>query len=446
MAASEASNGEQSRLRASLRALNHRNYRLFFVGQGISVIGTWMQMVATGWLVNRLTHGDAAMLGLVGFANRAPSAFLTPFAGVLIDRVDKHRLILHMQAAAMLQALALAALALNGVIEVWHVMVLSAGLGLVAAIEVPARQSFVVEMVANRDDLGNAIALNSSLFNGARLVGPAVAGTLIALWGEGICFLLNGLSYLAVIIALLRMQVAPFVPPEERVSVWVGLREGVAYAYGFGPIRALLLLVAVVSLMGMPYQVLMPIYAEKVLGQGAQGLGLLMAAGGFGAFCGALYLAQRKSVRGLGRVIPLAACVFAGGLTLLSLSRELWLSLLLMPLVAGGMMIQMASTNTVLQTIVDDDKRGRVMSLYALAFMGTSPLGSLLAGGLASRIGVPATFQVCAVATVVPALVFLSRLPRLRELARPIYQRKGIIPEVAAGMQSAAEATTGLRD
>lgn len=396
-------------VKTTLRALRYPNYRLFYFGQGISLIGTWLQMTALGWLVNRLT-GSTMMLGVVGFANRAPSALLTPLAGVLVDRGDKRRIVIWAQALAMLQALALAALALSGQIQTWHVIALSAGLGLVNAIEVPARQSFFVELIDDRRDLSNAIALNSALFNSARLVGPAVAGVLIAAWGEGICFLINGLSYLAVIAALLAISVRSPAPRREHPSVLAELREGLAYALGFEPILALLLLVATVSLLGTPYTVLMPNYATATLHVGARELGLLMASAGFGALCGALYLARRTAVDGLGRLIPLATIVFGVGLTLFGASRDLWLSLVLLPVLSAGMMVQMASANTALQSIVPDDMRGRVISLHVLAFMGTAPLGSLLGGYAARHIGVPATMELGGLLSVLVGLLFLARV------------------------------------
>lgn len=407
------------------RALRHRNYRLFFIGQGISLVGTWMQMVSVGWLITRLT-GSAAMLGWVGFANRVP-AVITPLAGVWIDRLDKHRLVTWAQALSMVQALLMAALALSGVIQVWHVIVLSAGLGLVNAIEVPCRQSFFVELLDDRDDLSNAIALNSSLFNSARLIGPALAGVLIAAVGEGVCFLLNGLSYLAVIAGLLAMQVAPPDPDRAHRSVLAELREGVGFCLASQPVRMLLLLITLVSLVSAPATQLLPIVADKVLHIGSRGFGFMVTGAGFGALCGALYLAQRRTVLGLDRVIPLATTTFAVGSLLLSLCDRPWLAILIMPVVGSGMMVQMGSANTVLQTIVPDDKRGRVMSLYVLAFMGSAPLGSIGAGYLAEHIGMPRTLQLSALLAVLGALHFVARLPAFRRDVRPIYEAKGIL-------------------
>ena len=434
----------QSRLRYVVRALRHRNYRLFFIGQGISLIGTWMQIIATSWLINRLT-GSAFLLGVNTFANRIPSAVFTPLAGVWIDRSDKHRLVIWCQLLAMLQALVLAALALHGSIQVWQVLVLSAGLGVVGAVEVPARQAFFVELVEDRDDLSNAIALNSTLFNSARLVGPAVAGALIAAFSEGVCFLLNGVSYLAVIAALLLMKVAPDERPTQRGGVWAGLTEGWRYAFGFPPIRALMALVALTSLCGMAYQVVLPVFAEKIVHSNSRGFGLLMACAGFGAMSGALYLAQRRGVLGLGRLIPRSLAVFSLGVLGLSLSHRMGTAVVAMVVLGAGMMVQMASCNTLVQTIVDDDKRGRVMSLYVVSFMGMMPLGSLLSGWLADHWGVPLTLQLSSAVLLLGGFAFHLRLPNLQQHVHPVYVEKGIVPEVASGVQSASRASLGYR-
>jgi MFS family permease len=381
------------------RALRYRNYRLFFAGQGISLVGTWLQQVALSWLVYRLTN-SALLLGVVGFAGQIPSFLLAPFAGVIVDHWDRRRLLMLTQTLAMLQAGILALLVLTGRIEVWHIILLGALLGMVNAFDMPARQAFVVEMIEDRADLPNAIALNSSMVNGARLVGPAVAGALLASVGEGWCFLLNSISYIAVIAAFAVMKVTPRAERPQAPNVLSGLKEGAAYAFGSVPIRALLLLMAVISLVGMPYVILMPVYASRILHGNATTLGFLMTASGLGALTGALYLASRRSILGLGRVIVLGVVLFGTGLMALALSRVLWLSLLLMLVTGAGMMVQMASSNTILQTIVDERMRGRVMSLYAMAFMGMAPFGSLLAGWLSSRIGVSNTLLIggaCAV-------------------------------------------------
>jgi MFS family permease len=427
-------------LRVVFRALKYRNYRLFFSGQSVSLIGTWMQRIAMAWLVYRLTN-SAFLLGVVGFAGQIPTFLLAPFCGVWTDRWNRHRILVVTQTMAMIQAFILALLVLTGTIAVWQIIVLSIILGSINAFDIPARQAFVVEMVERKEDLGNAIALNSSMFNSARLIGPSVAGILIAAVGEGICFLLNGISYVAVIAALLAMKITPRKTQAKKTHVLHGLREGFSYAFRFPPIKAILLLLALISLMGMPYVVLMPIFAKEILHGGAHTLGFLMAASGIGALTGAMYLASRRSVLGLGKTIPVAASIFGVGLIAFSLSRTSLLSYSLMLLTGLGTMLHMASSNTVLQTIVDDDKRGRVMSFYAMALMGTAPFGSLLAGSLASRIGAPDTLMIGGSFCILGALVFASKLPSLRETVRPIYAKIGVIPEVASGIQTATEPT-----
>jgi MFS family permease len=328
----------------------------------------------------------------------------------------------------MVQALLLAVLDLTGTIRVWHVMVLFFLLGLVNAFDAPARQAFVVEMVEKREDLPNAIALNSFLFNGARLVGPSVGGILISIVGEGICFLLNGLSFFAVIIALWAMRITAK-KAAQKGQIGKGLREGFDYAFGFAPIRFILLFLGLISLAGMPYTILMPIFAKDILHGGPQTLGFLMAATGVGALAGATYLASRRSVLGLGRVIVIASIIFGTGLVAFSLSRVLWLSLVVLLVTGFGMMAQMASSNTILQTIVEDDKRGRVMSFYTMSFMGVAPFGSLLAGSLAETIGAPNTVRIAGIACILGSCLFARKLPLLRGMIRPIYVSKGIILE-----------------
>jgi MFS family permease len=421
--------------RLLFRSLEHRNFRLFFIGQGISLIGTWMQMTAVAWLVWRLSY-SALLLGLVGFAARIPTFVLAPFAGVLADRVNRHRLVILTQVLSMAQALMLAGLMYSGRLEIWHIIALSLLLGLINAVDVPARQSFLVQMLDRREDLTNAIALNSSLVNGARLIGPSVAGLLIAAAGEAPCFLLNGLSYIAVIAGLMMMRVQPNARVGGQTAVIENLREGFRYAFGFPPIRSLLLLLGLVSLTGASYTQLLPIFAEQVLHGDARTQGFLVSAAAAGALAGALYLANRRSVRGLGRVIAWAAAVFGAGLIALGLSPWLWLTLAVMPLIGLGLMVQMAATNTVLQTIVDDDKRGRVMSFYSMAFMGMVPLGSLLAGILAHFIGAPLTVILGGACCIAGSVGFLRRLPALRQLVHPIYVRQGIILEVASNLQN----------
>lgn len=424
-----------------LRSLGHRNYKLFFSGQSVSLIGTWMTRIATSWLVYRLT-GSEMLLGVVGFAGQMPSFILAPFAGVLVDRWNRHHLLIATQVLAMLQSIALGVLALTGIITIWQIIVLSIIQGVINAFDMPARQAFVVEMVEKREDLANAIALNSSMVNAARLVGPSVGGIIIAAVGEGWCFTLDGISYLAVIASLLAMKIKPHaVRTGKEANTVQQLREGWSYAFGFHPIRHILLLLAIVSLVGMPYTVLMPVFANEILHGGPNTLGLLMAASGVGALSGAIFLAARKTVLGLGKFIPLMAGAFGAGLIAFSFSRALWLSLLLMVITGLGFMVQMAVSNTVLQTIVDEDKRGRVMSFYTMAFMGTAPFGSLLAGSVAERIGAPYTLMLGGLGCIFGALWFANSLPALRRDIRPIYVRIGIIPEVAAGIQTTAEMT-----
>jgi MFS family permease len=414
----------------SFRALRHRNFRLFLGGQIVSLAGTWMQQLALSWLVYRLTRSPL-LLGLVGFAGQIPSLLLAPVAGAWADRGNRRRIVIATQALAMVQALLLAALVLRGTVSIGHVMALSVLLGLVNGVDVPTRQAFLVEMVTGRDDLANAIALNSSVFNAARLVGPAVAGFMIALVGEGVVFLLNGLSYVAVIAALYAMKLGPRPGTVDAAQPLPRrLAEGFRYAFGFPPIRALLLLVGVVSLMGVPFTVLMPVFATDVLHGGPRTLGFLMAASGVGALIGALYLAGRATVRGLGPVI--LACVALFGISILAfaLSRRQWLSMGALLAAGFGLMVHMGASNTILQTIVDDDKRGRVMSFYSMAFMGMVPFGSLLAGLLAGRIGAPRTVALGGVVCLLAAAVFALALPVLRAQVRPIYVRLGIVPEV----------------
>jgi MFS family permease len=422
------------------RALKHRNYQLFFSGQSISLIGTWMTRIATSWLVYKLT-GSALLLGVVGFAGQIPSFILAPFAGVLVDRWNRHRLLVLTQVLAMIQSAALAALALSGLIKIWHVIALSIFQGVINAFDMPARQSFVVQMVEDREDLPNAIALNSSIVNAARLVGPSLGGVIIAAVGEGWCFMIDGISYLAVIASLLLMKLAPTIAQKvkSQANVLEQFREGWRYVKNSPPISKILLLLAFVSLVGMPYTVLMPVFANEILHGGPNTLGILMAASGVGALSGAVFLAARKSVLGLGRLIPLMAGVFGAGLIAFSFSRVIWLSLILMVTTGLGFMIQMAVSNTLIQTIVEEDKRGRVMSFYTMAFMGTAPFGSLLAGSLADRIGAPYTLLLGGIGCIVGALWFARALPRLRVFVRPIYIEKGILPEMRHGLMNTSE-------
>jgi MFS family permease len=434
-----------ARLKEAFRALRHRNFRLFLGGQIVSLVGTWMQRVALGWLVYRLTH-SAFLLGLVGFAGQIPSLFISPVAGVWADRWNRHRLVIATQTLSMVQALVLAALVLRGSVAIWQLVALSLFLGLVNAFDVPARQAFLVQMVEGKDDLANAIALNSSTFNAARLVGPAIAGVLIVEVGEGLVFLVNGVSYVAVLAALVAIRVAPE-PGGARPSghPWHNLKEGVAYAWRLAPIRTLLLMVGLAGFAGMPYRVLMPVFATDVLHGDAHTLGFLTGSIGVGALAGALYLAARRGVRGLGRVILVAVVVTGAALVGFAASRSFALSLVLVLFAGFGVMVLTASCNTILQTIVDDDKRGRVMSFYAAALQGTMPLGSLLAGVLADVVGAPLTVLAGGAACLLGALGYARTLPALRREMRPIYVRLGIVPEVAAGLESATEPIPAAR-
>ena len=395
-------------LKLIFRTLRYRNYRLFFAGQCISLIGTWMQQIALSWLVYRLTH-SVFLLGMVGFVSQFPTFLFAPFAGVLSDRWNRHHILIFTQSMSMLLAMTLAVLVLTGAIAVWHILLLTLFLGCVNALDIPTRQSFVIYMIDQREDLGNAIALNSALFNGARFLGPSVAGLLIAAVGEGICFLLNGLSYLAVIAALLAMKLSPVHSESIKTNMLHDFKEGLAYTFGSEPIRSILLLLALTSFMGVPYAVLMPAFARDILHGGPHTLGFLMSSTGAGALFGAVYLASRRSIIGLGKIIPITAGIFGMGLIGFSLSRILWLSLLLMFIAGFGIMVQVASSNTLLQTIVDDNMRGRVMSFFAVSFMGMAPFGSLLAGSLAGMMGVANTLMLGGICCVMGATVYARK-------------------------------------
>lgn len=421
-----------------IRALRHKNYRLFFFGQGVSLIGTWMTRVATSWLIYRMTRSPL-LLGVIGFASQVPAFAVTPLAGVLADRINLRRLIIATQVLAALQSATLAFLALKGIISVWHIIALSVLQGLIDGFDMPSRQAFMVQIVDKPEDWSNAIALNSSIFNAARLVGPSIAGMIIAASNEGVCFLADAVSYAAVVAALLAMKIKAHPKPVKHEPFFEGLRSGFKYAMDFIPIRTILIMIALISLMGMPFTVLLPVFADRVLGGGAKTLGFLVGASGFGALSGALFLASRTSVLGLGRMIPRAAIIFSLGLIGFALSNSFWLSLPLVYLAGMGLMMQMASSNTLLQTLVDDDKRGRVMGFYVMAFTGMAPCGSLFAGFLASRFGAPMTLILGGVLCLSAGLLFQSRLPYLRKMIRPVYLKKGIIKETLSGIQTAAQ-------
>ncbi|MDM9384858.1 MFS transporter [Chlorogloeopsis sp. ULAP01] len=409
-------------------ALRSRNYRLFFGGQGISLIGTWMTQTATIWLVYSLTQSPL-MLGVVGFSSQIPSFILAPFGGVFVDRFSRHRILISTQILSMIQSLALATLALSGVIHIWHIIVLSVFQGFISAVDAPARQAFVPDLVERREDLANAIALNSTMFNGARLIGPAVGGLLVASIGAAYCFLIDGLSYIAVIIALLAMKIKPRTILVSTANPLEQVKEGFFYAFGFPPIRALLLLSALVSFFGLQYTVLVPVFAEKILQGNAETLGFLMAASGVGALSGGIYLASRKTILGLGRLIAFAPTILGIGLITFSLSRYLPLSLFTMLFIGLGTILQVASGNTVLQTIVEDEKRGRVMSLFTMAFLGIIPFGNLLGGALAVRISAPTVLIIDGIVCILGSMYFTRQLPALRQLVRPIYIERGILNE-----------------
>jgi MFS family permease len=413
------------------RALKHRNYRLFFSGQSVSLIGTWITRIATSWLVYRLTN-SALLLGLVGFCGQIPTLLLAPFSGVAVDRWDRHRILVWTQTLSALQSLALAVLALSGTITVAWILILQVLQGVINAFDTPARQAFVVQMIEDRADLPNAIALNSTMVNGSRIIGPSIGGIIIALVGEGWCFMIDAISYIAVIASLLAMRVTPTAPRTSSETIMSELRTGFRYVTGFPPVRTVLILLAIVSAMGMPYTVLMPVIASRVLHGGAHTLGFLMTASGTGAVAGALYLASRGSVLGLGRVMVVATLAFGVGIIGFGLARSLWIALLLLPIAGAGFMIEMASTNTILQTITEEGLRGRVMAFYTMAFLGTAPVGSLLAGVVADRIGASATIIVGGIACIAGAIWLALKLPLLREHVHPIYREMGIIAAVQA--------------
>ncbi len=414
-------------MRHAWRALRHRNFQLFFVGQGISVIGTWMTRVATSWLVYRLTH-SALLLGVVSFAGQIVSFALGPVAGVWVERLDRRKLLVWTQAAAAIQSLALAALTLSGTITLGEIIALTALQGVINAFDMPGRQSFLVQMVEDRNDLSNAIAINSAMANGARLVGPALAGLVIGGHGEGWCFLIDGVSYIAVIASLLVMRVSRVDIHRASSDMLAQMREGWDYVSTFRPIRTILLFFALLSLMGYSYSVLLPVFAGQILHGDARTLGWLTGASGVGALISALSLTVRKSVLGLTRMLQIASATLGAALILFGLSRTLWLSLAFMVVVGFGMMQAAAVSNTVIQSLVPEDKRARVMSYYTMAFFGASPFGSLFAGALAHRIGAPATVMLTGACCIAGAIWFTIDLPKVRAIIRPIYQHMGLIP------------------
>jgi MFS family permease len=436
------------RWRAIGRALRHRNFQLFFSGQLISLVGTWMQTVAQSWLVYRLT-GSGLKLGAVGFASQIPVFLFAPIGGIIADRSDRRKTVIATQTASMWLAFILAALTLSGKIQVWHVFVLAALLGVVNAVDIPTRQSFLVDMVG-KEDLMNAIALNSSMFNGARVIGPAVAGILVAKLGEGWCFFANGVSYIAVIIGLLLMKVNAAPRVSAHTSPLEHIMEGFRFVRHTAPIRALLLLLALVSVTGMPYVVLMPIFAARILHSGGQELaaligsndlgavrlGILMGATGVGALLGALTLAMRSGVKGLGRWVTVCCAGFGLSLMLFASSRYFWVSVALLLPVGYFIMLQMACSNTLIQVMVPDTLRGRVMAVYSMMFMGMAPLGALLGGALADRLGASLTVAIGGLAAIAGAWWFGVQLPKIRVEAREL-----IVAQAMAGGEPAEEMT-----
>lgn len=422
-------------LPVTLRALRHRNFQLFFSGQLISLVGTWMQTIAESWLVYRLT-GSSLLLGAVGFSSQIPVFLVAPLGGIVADRYDRRRVVIGTQVCSMVLAGIYAALTLSGRIKIWEIFVLAALLGVVNAFDIPGRQAFLMDMVG-REDLMNAIALNSSMFNGARIIGPAIAGILVAKIGEGWCFFANSVSYIAVIAGLLMMQITRAAPRAAAASPLAHIMEGFRFVRRTAPIRVILLLLGLVSFVAMPYVVLMPIFADRVLHSGARGLGILMGATGVGALLGALTLASRTGVRGLGRWVAFSCGGFGIFLVLFSFSRSFWLSTALLVPVGFCMMFQMSSSNTLIQAMSPDELRGRVMAVYSMMFMGMAPFGTLLAGALADRLGAPVTVAMGAVAAIGGAAIFGRNLPKIRTEARRLIIAQGI-----AGGEPSVEMTS----
>ncbi|MCU1296326.1 MAG: major facilitator superfamily transporter [Acidobacteriaceae bacterium] len=421
----------------TLRALRHRNFQLFFGGQLISLIGTWMQNVAQAWLVYRLT-GSSLLLGSVGFASQIPVFLFAPIGGIVADHFNRHRVVIATQTTSMVLALILAALTLTGRVQVWHVFVLASLMGIVNAFDIPARQSFLVDMVG-KEDLMNAIALNSSMFNGARIIGPAVAGVLVASIGEGWCFFVNGVSYIAVITGLLLMKLPPRTYQRPVGSPLEHIIEGFRFVRRTAPIRAILLLLGLISLVAMPYTVLMPVFADRILHGGARGLGILMGATGIGALLAALTLATRRGVYGLGRWVAFSCAGFGALLLLFSFSRNFWLSTALLLPVGFCMMLETSSSNTLIQAMVPDHLRGRVMAVYSMMFMGMAPFGALLGGALADRIGAPLTVAMGGIACIGGAILFGLQLPKIRVEARQL-----IVQQAVAGGEPSVEMTSRI--
>jgi len=413
------------------RALRHRNYRLFFLGQGISVIGTWVTRFATSWLAYTMT-GSPLILGLVAFCNNAPTPLIAPIAGVLVDRWDRKRVILLTQIAALLQSAALAVFALTDLMTVPHLLVLGALQGVINGFDMPARQSFLREMIDEPTDLPNAIALNSTMVNLGKLIGPVIAAILVGLVGEGWCFAIDAATYVAVIASLLAMRIKPRVRPRSGKRVLAELADGIRYVRAQPLVRSVLILLATTAVLAGGYTSLLPVVAAEHLGGDAHTLGLLMGSAGVGAVCGALYLASRTTIVGLGRVIGVSLSVLGAALLSLELASSMWVAMPLLFITGLTLMIQMAATNSIVQTLVDHDKLGRVMSLYAVAFAGGMPIGAFLDGALADQIGAVHTLAVGGTGCMIASLVFQRALPRLRVVSRPLYVRLGLLGDETA--------------
>jgi MFS family permease len=431
MAASETSPprdttnpARRSRMQDMVRSLRHRNFQLFFSGQLISLIGTWMDTVAEAWLVYRLTH-SSLLLGIASFASQIPVFLLAPLGGLVADRFNRHRVVISTQSISMVLAGILSFLTLTKRVTVADVIILAALMGCVNAFDIPARQAFLVDMVG-REDLMNAIALNSSMFNGARVVGPSIAGILVASIGEGWCFFANSVSYIAVIAGLLFMKIERTNIQRRAVSPIEHIAEGFRFVRNTRPIAAILLLLGLVSLVGMPYTVLMPVFATKILHGNASTLGVLMGATGIGALMGALLLASRTEVRGLGRFVFISCAGFGSSLIIFSFSRWYALSVALLVPVGFCMMVQMASSNTLIQAMVPDSLRGRTMAVYSMMFMGMAPLGALIAGASAQRVGAPITVALGGAVAICGAVIFARHLPKIRVEARQLIIAQGM--------------------
>lgn len=438
-------NGTQSSMKLILRALKYRNYRLFFAGQGISLIGTWMQMAALGWLVYRLT-GSEFYLGLVSFCGQIPIFLGSLIGGALADRWPRRKIIITTQFFAMIQAFLLAFIVAFDLVTINRIIMLSIFLGVVNAFDMPTRQAFVTEMLDDKNDLPNAIALNSLIFNIARQIGPMIAGFLIGQIGEASCFFINAISFVAVIASLIAMKLPQNIKITDNGAMFSGIKDGISYSFGFLPIKYILFYTAAMSIVAMPYSILMPVFAKSILHGGPQTYGFLLWSTGIGAFIGAIFLARRKTVHGLDLVVVMAAGIFSAGVIGFSFSRTIWLSLLFIALPGFGIMVQMASINTILQTIVDDNMRGRVLSLHIIGFIGIAPFGSLLAGISAHHIGTPYTMLFSGILSIAVMVVFAKRLPSIRKLVHPIYARKGIIPEIATGLAAAAQVSAQTKE